>query len=116
MCRAKVNFSKLLIGGLTILTALFAAGPVSAGKPLVLQVHPYLPATEIIERFSPLAEHLSRSIGRPVVVRISIDYRQHIDLIGKDKVDIAFLGPASYVSMVDLYGKKPVLSRLEIES
>jgi phosphonate transport system substrate-binding protein len=115
MCWAKSKIFKLFLCGLTTLTALFAAVPLDAGRPLILQVHPYLPATEIIERFSPLADYLSKSIGRPVVVRISVDYRQHIDLIGKDKVDIAFMGPAPYVSMVDLYGKKPVLSRLEID-
>jgi phosphonate transport system substrate-binding protein len=104
-----------MICGLTVLTSLLAADPVSAGKQLILQVHPYLPATEIINRFNPLAEYLSRSLGRPVVVRISVDYRQHIDLIGKDKVDIAFMGPASYVSMVDIYGKKPLLASLEID-
>jgi phosphonate transport system substrate-binding protein len=112
---SKTKFFKLLICGLTVLITFLAAGPVGAGKPLVLQVHPYLPAAEIITRFTPLAEYLSRSIGRPVVVRISVDYRQHIDLIGKDKADIAFMGPASYVSMADLYGNKPLLARLEID-
>lgn len=107
--------AKSFICGLTVLILLFAAGPARAGSPLVLQVHPYLPATEVMERFSPLADYLSESIGRPVVVRISVNYRQHIDLIGKDEADIAFMGPAPYVSMVDRFGRKPLLSRLEID-
>jgi phosphonate transport system substrate-binding protein len=115
MRREKARFLKFLVSGLIVLTALFAANPSSAGGPLVLQVHPYLPATEIIERFSPLAEYLGRSIGRPIDVRISVDYQQHIDLIGKDRVDVSFMGPASYVSLVDLYAKKPLLVRLEID-
>jgi phosphonate transport system substrate-binding protein len=112
MARAKVTFSYFLA---SVLIALFAAGPSSAGQPLILQVHPYLPATEIIERFNPLAEYLSRGIGRPVVVRISVDYKQHIDLVGEDKADVAFLGPASYVSLAGRYLAKPLLARLEID-
>jgi len=111
----RVFLNKALVFGLTGLIFFFAPGIAGAGGPLVLQVHPYLPATELIERFSPLAEHLSRSIGRPVVVRISVDYQQHIELAGKDKTDIAFMGPASYVSLVDRHGKKPLLVRLEID-
>jgi phosphonate transport system substrate-binding protein len=115
MRRAKIKFLKLIASGAIALIAFFAANPSSAGRPLVLQVHPYLPATEIIERFSPLADYLGKSIGRPVVVRISVDYQQHIDLIGKDKADVAFMGPASYVSMVDRFAGKPLLARLEID-
>ncbi|MGD8312623.1 MAG: PhnD/SsuA/transferrin family substrate-binding protein, partial [Gammaproteobacteria bacterium] len=38
-----------------------------------------------------------------------------MDYIGRDEVDIAFMGPALYVALVDKYGPKPLLARLEIE-
>ncbi len=85
-----------------------------AGGRLIFAVHPYLPATEIIERFSPLVKYLSKELGEPIDIHISRDYQTHIVEIGKDNVDIAYMGPASYVKMVDTYGRKPLLARQAI--
>ena len=87
----------------------------SAQKPLILAVHPYLPKDEIISRFKPLADYISRSIGRPVEVRVGRDYEEHIDAIGADSVDIAYMGPVPYVKLVAKYGKKPLLVRQVID-
>lgn len=84
-----------------------------APKPLTLGVHPYLAATDLYKRFMPLAEHLGRKTGRPVTLVIARDYQEHIDNIGKGKIDLAYMGPASYVKMVDTYGKKTILGRFE---
>ncbi|RJQ43640.1 MAG: phosphate/phosphite/phosphonate ABC transporter substrate-binding protein [Nitrospiraceae bacterium] len=96
---------------------LFISGTCNADnqKAIILEIHPYLPATELIDRFTPLTEYLSRAIGRPVKISIAKDYKDHIDNIGNDKVDIAFLGPASYVKMVKQYEKKQLLARFEIQ-
>ena len=83
-------------------------------RPLILAVHPYLPFQEINQRFQPLADHLGSVLNRRVVVRIGPDYAEHIAYIGTDKVDIAYMGPAMYVRMVERYGKKPLLARLAI--
>lgn len=103
---------------LTLLLACLAAtlfpAALQAREPLIVAVHPYLPANELTQRFSPLADYLSRELGRPVVVRIGADYWEHIEYIGKDQVDLAFMGPASYVKMVEKYGEKPILARIEI--
>ena len=79
-----------------------AAG--AAGGPLVLAVHPYLPAEELTSRFTPLAEALARAVGRPVTVRVGRSYAEHVEAIGSDGVDLAYLGPATYVTMVSRYG------------
>jgi phosphonate transport system substrate-binding protein len=84
-------------------------------KPLILAVHPYLPKDEIISRFTPLANYIAHSIGRPVEVRIGRDYEEHIDAIGTDSVDIAYMGAVPYVKLVAKYGKKPLLVRQEID-
>lgn len=91
-------------------------GPARAApaEPLVLAVHPYLPAREIQERFKPLADHLGREMGRPVSVRVGRDYEEHVVAIGYDHVDIAFMGPAPYVLMTARYGRKPLLARFEV--
>ena len=84
-----------------------------AQKPLILGIIPSLTATGLYDQFTPLADYLSRKIGQPVTVAISKDYRTHIDQIGQDKIDIAFVGPVPYLEVIDLYGKKPLLARLE---
>jgi len=91
------------------------SGNVPAKEPLILAVHPYLPVKEIVTRFTPLADYLGKEIGRPVSVRVGSDYQEHIAYVGKDEADIAFMGPAPYVTMVAKYGKKPMLARLETD-
>jgi phosphonate transport system substrate-binding protein len=84
------------------------------GRPLVLAVHPYLTPNEISERFRPLADYLANALGRPVNVRVGRDYDEHVDFIGQDRVDIAFLGPASYVKLQQKYGAKPLLATIAV--
>lgn len=83
-------------------------------EPLILAVHPYLPYAELMQRYSPLGDYLGEALERSVVVRIGRNYQEHIDHIGRNRVDIAFMGPAPYVKLVDDYGGKPLLVRLEI--
>jgi len=83
-------------------------------QALTLGIHPYMAATELFKRFTPLANYLVRKTGRPVSIRISGDYKGHIDKAGKDKYDMAFMGPASYVNMTAIYGEKPIMARLEV--
>lgn len=84
----------------------------TAPAPLVLAVHPYLPRSELLNRFEPLAAYLGKEMGRQVVVRVGRNYEDHIDAIGTNTVDIAFVGPAPYVIMVSKYGQKPLLARI----
>lgn len=86
----------------------------TASDRLILAVHPYLPATEIVERFTPLVKYLSKELGEQIEIEVSRDYLDQIMKIGNNKVDIAYMGPASYVKMVDRYGRKPLLARQEI--
>ncbi len=87
----------------------------NAEHALILAVHPYLSPEELLKKFTPLADYLSRRINKPVEVRIGSSYEEHIRYIGQNKVDIAYMGPASYVKMVNQFGNKPVLARLEIK-
>lgn len=97
-----------------VLLAVCSPAVLSAG-PLKLGVHPYLSATELVEKFAPLASRLGREIGEPVDLEISRDYEEHISRIGDGKLDIAYVGPASYVKLVEKYGRKPILGRLEVD-
>lgn len=116
---SKMKMTSQLIGA-----ALFALGLVcgptalhAAAReqpPLILGVHPFLPSSEIQQRFAPLAEYLGKQLGQPVRVRVGRDYEAHIEAVGLNSVDIAFMGPASYVKLVERYGPKPLLARIEI--
>ena len=97
-----------------LVPALAVAANAPADPPLVLAVHPYLTAAEIVERFTPLADFIARTLGQPVVVRVGGSYAEHSVAIGRDQVDIAFLGPGPYVNVLDLYGPKPILGRFEV--
>lgn len=90
-------------------------GTVSAQEQLTVQIHPYLPPTEVLKRFNPLMDYLRRETGMKITCNISRNYKDHIEMVGRDSVDVAFLGPASYVKVVSKYGKKPILARLEIK-
>lgn len=105
------NLVRFFLFALCILAASACAAEPSGQKPLILGVHPYLPPHELITRFTPLANYISRSIGRPVQVRVGENYAQHIDAIANGTIDIAYMGPASYVEMVAKYGQRPLLAR-----
>ncbi len=87
--------------------------PVSA-QPIILAVHPYLPVSEIQTRFAPLAKYLSQQLGRPVDIRVGASYSEHIEAIGRDEVDIAFMGPALFVMLTERFGPKPVLASFQV--
>jgi phosphonate transport system substrate-binding protein len=93
----------------------FLSRPVGvyAEPSLKLGIHPYLSSTEIVRRFTPLAEYLSRELNRRVTIEIASSYATHIDNIGTDSLDIALLGPASYVLMTRKYGGRPLLAVFE---
>ncbi|MDH4162139.1 MAG: phosphate/phosphite/phosphonate ABC transporter substrate-binding protein [Nitrospirota bacterium] len=81
-----------------------------AQEPLKLGVHPYLSASEVVKRYTPLAEYLAREIKHPVSVEVSSTYGNHIQKIGQGALDIAFMGPGSYVILTSQYGKRPILA------
>jgi phosphonate transport system substrate-binding protein len=92
---------------------LFRSVGVHAEPLLKLGIHPYLSSTEIDRRFTPLADYLGRELKRPVIIEIASSYAVHIRNIGTDSVDIALLGPASYVLMTSEYGRRPLLAVFE---
>jgi len=80
---------------------------------LDLWIHPYLPATELVNHFAPLAAYLEKELGQPVRVKIQSSYQSHIDFVGQNHADLAFMGPAGYVAMRRQYSPKPLLAKLE---
>jgi len=83
-----------------------------AQKTLILEVHPYLDKGEIIKRFTPLKNYLERETDLKIKLIVSRDYFSHIDSIGKNKVDIAFIGPEAYTKLTEIYGKPKIIGRI----
>lgn len=86
----------------------------NALERLSLGLYPYLQSTELITMYSPLADYLADRTGIPVDIVVSKDYKTHSYKVGKDELDIAYIGPLAYIKLVKSYGKKPLLARLEI--
>lgn len=105
--------SRQLVSAALLLFAL-VSGANSAPEPLRLGVHPYLDSQEIVLRFTPLARYLETLLDRRVEIAVGHDYAAHIREIGEGRLDIAYLGPASYVELVATYGEVPLLARLEV--
>jgi phosphonate transport system substrate-binding protein len=113
-----MNMRQRTVGFISTVLAIviiFMSLPVKANaqNPLILGIHPFLSSTELYRRFSPLADYLSRELGRPVQIHIESSYESHINSIGKGKIDIAFMGPASFVSLTRRFGRVPLLAVFE---
>jgi len=96
-----------------LLLLVLAGQPAAAAQApgsLTLSVHPYLSASELVKRFTTPAEYLGRQLGKPVQVEIANSYDSHMHKIANGIVDIAFMGPASYVKLTGQYGNLPLLA------
>ena len=83
-------------------------------NPLILGIHPYLGDQELLRRFTPMAEYLSEKLGKTVQVRVGRSYEEHENQIGSGAVDIAFMGPSSYVIAVKKFPALQILAKMEI--
>lgn len=98
---------------LALLLWLFPS-PVVVAEGLALAVEPYLPIPELEARFGPLVEHISAQLGQPVALRIARSHEQHLNWVGRNRVDIAFMTPTSYIELINRYGLRPLLGRMEM--
>lgn len=93
----------------------FTPGPTAAADTgLILGVHPYLPLSEIKRRFSPLANYLAQVAGQPVTVRVGGNDEEHIEAVGNNRLDIAFLGPVPFLHVTQRFGHKPLLAAFAV--
>ena len=106
--------SLILMISLTAFAYLVTPSVTCAREPLTFAIHPYLPTIEVVERFMPLVNYLSRETGYPIEIQVSKNYQEHIQKVGRDEFDFAYVGPTPYVILVRQFGRKPLLSRLEV--
>jgi len=85
----------------------------AAPEQLILGVFPYLPYSRLKAQFDPLARYLADALGIEVNVRIGSSYAEHVDQIGLERIELAYVGPVSYVKLAAKYGPRPLLAMLE---
>jgi len=86
-----------------------------SNSKLILAVHPYLTPQELVKRFTPFAEYLSKEIGRKVEVRVGRTYEEHLQAICHNEVDIAFLGPAPYIKLSSKSQSQTLLAKFSLK-
>ncbi len=79
---------------------------------LIFGVHPYLNASILVERFTPLMDYLGSQLGQKILIRVGSDYNDHVQAIKHGKVDFAFLGPALLIKLTQEKNDFPPLGRL----
>lgn len=81
---------------------------------LTICIHPYSSSTKLYQAYTPLAEYIAAQLNRPVDIHIASDYDAHIKAVGENKFGLAYMGPASYIKLIEQYGKKRLLARQAI--
>jgi phosphonate transport system substrate-binding protein len=91
------------------MVSLFAVPSAEAADKLVMGVHPYKPASDLYKIFKPIADHVSKQIGKPVELRFGKSYAESVDFVGKGDVDFSFLGPSLFIEANSKYGVQPLV-------
>jgi phosphonate transport system substrate-binding protein len=71
-------------------------GALEAAEVIQFGVIPLQSPAVMLQKFTPLAEYLSREVGVPVKLMIGKDYQATMDDIGKNNVQMAYLTPTTY--------------------
>lgn len=60
---------------------------------LIFGIYPYLSPSKIIEQYTPLNDHLSKALARPVILRSAPDFGKFIERTHAGEYDIIFTAP-----------------------
>ena len=71
---------------------------------LKMGVIPLESPAEMHRRFTPLTDHLSRSLGKRVELLISVDFEQTLKNLEDGATDLAFLSPTTYIEAKRRFG------------
>jgi phosphonate transport system substrate-binding protein len=72
-------------------------------KSLVLAVHPFDVPTKVQQHFLPIVTYLSQALEQPVELYVATSYEDQVRQIATGKVDLAYLGPSSFVTAYDKF-------------
>ncbi len=89
-------FAVALIGGFAV--AANAEGP----KQLRFGLLPAEDPTLMVEQFSGIAEHVGKTLGLPVSVKVSESYNALIEGMRAGHLEIVYVGGGQYLKMLDI--------------
>ncbi|MEA5506725.1 phosphate/phosphite/phosphonate ABC transporter substrate-binding protein [Halotia wernerae UHCC 0503] len=64
---------------------------------ITMSVIPWQISAEQEKKLQPLADYLAKTLKRPFKFTIAKDYQTAVDLLVKKKVELAYIGPGSYI-------------------
>ncbi|MDP2278764.1 MAG: phosphate/phosphite/phosphonate ABC transporter substrate-binding protein, partial [Nitrospirota bacterium] len=67
---------------------------------------------EMFMKFTPLAEYLSKKIGRRIELKVALDFEEAIDAIGQNVTQLCFMTPSTYVEAYRKYGVEVIAKAL----
>ena len=93
---------------LALATGLLAVGPMGSAwageKPIRFGLIPSEDAEKLLKDSAPFVAALEKALGMEVKPYVAMDYSAVIEALKSNKLEIAFLGPASYVLAKDKVG------------
>lgn len=89
-------------------------GAPAGERPLVLGVFPRHSPAETVQMFTPLANHLSRELGRPVQVRTTTDFKTFWDAIAAGRYDLVHCNQYHYLRAHQELGYRVIAKNEEI--
>lgn len=102
----------MLILALTWVLAATFALPAAASTPLRIGVIPALTQGSISVGVDKLRDHLATELDRQVRIDVYADYAAVVAALGFGHVDMAYLGPRTYVIANHRYGAQAIITQL----
>jgi phosphonate transport system substrate-binding protein len=91
-----------------VLAAVFGAGAlaVQAADPKVVRfgLIPADDATEMLRNYEPVRQYLTKTLGIPVELKVTMDYNAAIEAMRAKHIEMAWFGPFSYVLAAEMAG------------
>lgn len=81
-------------------------------EPLRIGVIPALTQGQTRVGINKLGDHLSQELGRPVQIQVLSDYAAVVEGLGFGHVDLAYLGPRTFVIANHRYGAQAIVTQL----
>ena len=85
-----------------IMSGAMQAAMAQAPKQLRFGLLPAEDPTNMVQMFQGIADHIGKTMGVPVTVRVSESYNTLIEAMRADQLDVVYVGGSQYVKMLDL--------------